>query len=73
MALGEYGKMWHDVGRYGERLLYKVSYQFCQSIFSEDNLAFLAYYFEATAKAIACVLPTVDGGRCGKMLEKVES
>ena len=26
----------------------KVSDQFCQSIFSEDNLAFLAYYFDAT-------------------------
>ena len=50
MGIGEYGEMWQDVGRYGERLL-KVSDQFCQSIFSEDNLAFLAYYFEATTKS----------------------
>ena len=64
--------MWKDVGRYGERLIKKVRYQFCQSIFSEDNLAFLANYFEATAKAMPCVLPTVDDGRRGKMLEKVE-
>ena len=53
-------------------MLKNVSYQFCQSIFSEDNLAFLAYYFEATTKAIACVLPTVGVGRCVKMFEKEE-
>ena len=47
----------------------KVGDQFCQSIFSENNLAFLAYYFEATTKAIACVLPTVGVGRCEKMFE----
>ena len=50
----------------------KVSDQFCQSIFSDDDLTFLAYYFEATTKAIACALPTVGVGRCGKMSEKVE-
>ena len=48
-GLWEYGEMWQLVGRYGERLLKKVSYQFCHSIFSEDNL--LAYYFEATTKS----------------------
>ena len=48
----------------------KVSDQFCQSIFGEENLAILTYYFEVTT--IACVLPTVGVGRSGKMLEKVE-
>ena len=51
MGFGEYGEMWQDVERYGERLLQKVSDQFCQSIFSEDNLAFFAYYFEVTTKS----------------------
>ena len=60
--------MWGDMGN----VCLKVSDQFCQSIFSEDNLAFLAYYFEAQKKAIACVLPTEGVGRCGKMLENVE-
>ena len=50
----------------------KVSDQFCQAIFSEDKLAFVAYYFEATTKSNACVVLTVGVGRCGKMLEKVE-
>ena len=50
MGFGEYGEMWQDVGRYGERFSQKVSDQFCQSIFSEDNFAFLAYYFEAPTK-----------------------
>ena len=50
----------------------KFSDQFCQSIFSEDNLALLAFYFEVTTKANACVLSTVGVGRWGQMLEKVE-
>ena len=37
------------------------SNQFCQSIFSEDNLAFLAYYFEATTKS-KCMRFTNSGG-----------
>ena len=35
--------MWGDMVTFAQ----KVSDQFCLSIFSEDNLAFLAYYFEA--------------------------
>ena len=66
--MGKCGKMWGDMGN----ICSKVSDQFCQSIFSEDNLAFLAYYFEAITKAIAFVLPTVDDERRGKMLKKVE-
>ena len=50
----------------------KVSDQFCQTIFSEDHLAYLAYYLKQQEKAIACVLSTMGVGRCGKMLEKVE-
>ena len=57
MGFGEYKEMWQDVGRYGERFSQKVSDQFCQSIFSEDNLAFLAWYFEATTKC-NCMLFT---------------
>ena len=63
--MARFGEMWRTVAQ-------KVSDQFCQSICSEDNLALLAYSFEATTNAIACVLPTVGVGRCGKMLEKVE-
>ena len=51
MGFEEYGEIWQDVGKYGERLSLKFSEQFCQSIFSEDNLAFLTYYFEATTKS----------------------
>ena len=69
MGFGEYGEMWQDVGRYGERLLKKVSYQFCQSIFSEDNLSFLAIYFEATKKS-NCMRFTNCG--CWEMWENVE-
>ena len=58
--------MWGDMGN----VCTKLSDQFCQSIFGEENLAFLTYYFEVTT--IACVLPTVVVGRSGKMLEKVE-
>ena len=38
------GKMWGSMGNFA----LKFSEQFCQSIFSEDNLPFLANYFEAT-------------------------
>ena len=62
------GKMWGDMGNVSS----KSSDKFCHSIYSEDNLAFLADYFEATAKAIACVLLTVGDGRCRKILEKAE-
>ena len=64
--MGKCGKMWGDIG---ERLLKKVSDQFCQSIFSEDNLAFLAYYFEATTKS-NCMRFTNCG--CWEMWENVE-
>ena len=43
-----------NVARCGEvwgTFALKVSEQFCQSIFSEDNFAFLAYYFEATTNS----------------------
>ena len=46
--------IWANVARCEEiwgACAQKVSDQFCQSIFSEDNLAFLAYYFEATTKS----------------------
>ena len=57
MGFGEYEEMWQDVGRYGERFSQNVCDQFCQSIFSEDNLAFLVNYFEATTKC-NCMLFT---------------
>ena len=58
----------------------KVSDQFCQSIFSEHNLAFLAYYFEATAKS-NCVRFTNCGrwemwenvGKGGKVWDRLPS
>ena len=59
------GEIWGKVAQ-------KVSDQFCHPIFSEGNLAFLAYYLKQQQIAIACVLPTVGVGRFGKMLEKVE-
>ena len=43
-------KMWQDEGDMAN-VCSKVSDQFCQSIFSEDNFAFLGYYFEATTKS----------------------
>ena len=67
MGFGEYGEMKQDVGGYGERLL-KISDQFCHSIFSEDNLAFLAYYFEATTKS-KCMRFTKSG--CWRMRKNV--
>ena len=68
MGFGEYGEMSQDVGIYGERLLKKLATNFCQSIFSEDNLAFSAYYFEATKKS-NCMRFTNCG--CLEMLENV--
>ena len=67
MGFGEYGEMWQDVRRYEERL-FKISDQFCQSIFSEDKLAFLAYYFEVTTKN-KCMRFTNCG--CWEMWENV--
>ena len=56
----------------------KVSDQFCQSIFSEDNLAFLAYYFEATTNSncmrftnCGCWEMWVNVGEGGKVWESL--
>ena len=62
--MGKYGKMWGKWGVFAE----KVSDQFCQSIFSEDKLALLAHYFEATTKS-NCTRFTNCG--CWKMWENV--
>ena len=51
MGFGKYGEMWQDEGDMGN-VCSKISDQFYQSIFSEDNFAFLAYYFEVTTKSI---------------------
>ena len=45
--MGKCDKMWGDMGN----VCSKFSDQICQSIFREDNLTFLAYYFEATTKS----------------------
>ena len=45
--MGKCGKMWGDMWN----VCSKFSDHFCQSIFSEDNLALLAYYFEAKTKS----------------------
>ena len=45
--MGKCGKMWGDMGN----VCSKISDQFYQSICIEDNLAFLAYYFEVTTKS----------------------
>ena len=51
----------------------KVCDQFCQSIFSEGIIyPFSPTILKQDQKTIACALPTVGAGRCGKMLEKVE-
>ena len=68
MGFGEYGEIWQDVGRYGETFAQQISDQFCQSILSEDNLAFLAYHFEATTKS-NCMRFTNTG--CWEMWENV--
>ena len=44
--MGKCGKMWEDMRTVAQ----KVSDQFSQSIFSENNLALVAYYFEVTTK-----------------------
>ena len=67
MGFGEYGEMGQDVGRYGN-VCSKISDQFCQSIFSVDNLAFLTYYYEATTKS-NCMRFTNCG--CWEMWENV--
>ena len=54
--MGKCGKTWGDMGN----VCSKISHQFCQSIFSEDNLAFLAYYCEVTTKNI-CMRFTNSG------------
>ena len=45
--MGKCGTMWGDMGN----VCLKVSDQFWLSIYSENNLEFLAYYFEATTKS----------------------
>ena len=62
--MGKCGKMWGDMGN----VCTKFSDKFCHSIFSEDNLAFLAYHFEATTKS-NCTRFTNCG--CGEMWENV--
>ena len=57
--------MWEDMGN----VCSKLSDQFCQSIFGEENLAFLTYYFEVTT--IARVLLTVGFGEYGEMWQDV--
>ena len=58
------GKMSGDMGN----VCLKFSKQFCQSIFSDDNLGFLSYYFEATTKN-NCMRFT--NGGCWEMREYV--
>ena len=56
-------RIWGNVAGCGEiceTYAQMVSDQFCQSIFSEDNLAVLAYYFEATTKS-SC-MPFINCG-----------
>ena len=67
MGFWEYGEMGQDAGRYGI-ICSKISDQFYQSIFSEDNLAFLAYCFEAATKS-NCMRFTNCG--CWEMWENV--
>ena len=62
--MGKCGKMWGDMGN----VCSKFSDEFCQAIFSEDNSAFLAYYFEATEKN-NCLRFTSCG--CWEMWENV--
>ena len=58
------GKMWGDMGN----VCSKISDEFCQSIFSEDNLAFLTYYFEATTK---CNCMRITNCGCWEMWKNV--
>ena len=66
--MGKCGKMWGDMGN----VCSKISDQFCQSIFSEDNLAILAYYFEVTTKSKCMRFTNCGCWKMWKMLEKVE-
>ena len=50
VGFGEYGDTWQDVGRYWERLLKKISDQFCQSIFSEDSFSLFSLLFWSNNK-----------------------
>ena len=64
-------RIWGNVARCGEiwgTFAQKVSEQYCQSIFSEDKLALLAYYFEETTKS-NCMRFTNCG--CWEMWENV--
>ena len=68
------GKMWGDIGI----VCSKFSDQLCQSIFSEDNLAFLAYYFDVTTKSkcmrfanCGCWEMWENVGECGKVWESL--
>ena len=68
MVFGEY---MGNVARYGqiwETFAQKVSEQFFQSIFSEDNPAFLGYYIEVITKS-KCMRFTNCG--CWEMWENV--
>ena len=67
--MGKCGKMWGDMGN----VFSKISDQFCQSIFSEDNLAFLAYYFEVTTKSTCMRFSNCGCWEMWEMLEKVET
>ena len=62
--MGKCRKTWGDMGN----VCSKIFDEFCQSIFSEDNIAFLAYYFEVTAKS-KCMRFTNCG--CWEMWENV--
>ena len=62
------GKMWGDMGN----VYSKISDQFYQSILSEDNLAFLAYYFEVTTKSKCMRFKNCGCWEMWEMLEKVE-
>ena len=62
--MGKCVKMWGDMGN----VCLKFSDHFDQTIFSENNLAFLAYYFEAKTNS-NCMRFTNYG--CWEMWENV--
>ena len=64
--------MWKDVGRYGERLHKQLATNFVSQYSASIIYPFWPTILKQQQKAIACVLPNVGIGRCGKMLEKVE-
>ena len=72
MGFGEYGEMRQDVGRYGERLHKQLATNFVCQYSARKIYPFWPTILKQQQKAIACVLPTVGVGRCGKMLKKVE-